>query len=142
MTTKTHTLLLTIVLTLVTALGFSQDTKGQTVTITIENAKNDDGKLLVALHTKDTFMKGPGVKNAESKIKDGKAVITFEDVTAGEYAVMVLHDANENNKMDFEESGMPKESYGTSNNTRSFGPPNYDDAKFKVDKDIALSIRF
>ena len=135
-------LFLSIALTLITSLGFSQDVKGQTITITIENAKSDDGKLLVSLNTKDTFMKGEGVQSAESEIKDGKAIITFENVLPGEYAIMVLHDANENKRMDFEDNGMPKESFGTSNNPRSFGPPMYEDAKFNIAKeDLELSIR-
>ncbi|MCD2260923.1 DUF2141 domain-containing protein [Psychroserpens luteolus] len=136
------TLFLSIALIVVSTLGFAQDSKGQTITVTIENAKNDNGKLLVSLNTKDTFMKGAGVQNAESKIKDGKATITFENVTPGDYAIMVLHDENENERMDFEDNGMPKESYGMSNNPRSYGPPIYEDAKFTLTKeDMKLSIR-
>ncbi|MFT5847338.1 MAG: hypothetical protein ACJARX_001781 [Psychroserpens sp.] len=136
-------LFLTIALTLISTLGFAQETTGQTITITVENAKSDDGNFLVALHTKENFMKGAGVQNTTSEIKDGKAVITFKNVQSGDYAIMVLHDANKNQRMDFEANGLPKESYGTSNNPRSFGPPNYDDAKFSVAKeDLELSIRF
>jgi len=137
------TLFLSIALTLASTLGFTQDTKGQTITVTIENANSDDGKFMVSLNTKDTFMKGAGIQNAESKVKDGKATITFENVKPGEYAIMVLHDSNENGRMDFEDNGMPKESYGMSNNPRSFGPPIYDDAKFelkKEDKTIAIRL--
>ncbi|MEH6535557.1 MAG: DUF2141 domain-containing protein [Psychroserpens sp.] len=137
------TLFLSIALVVISTLGFAQDTKGQTITVSIENAVSDDGQFLVSLNTKDTFMKGAGIQSSESKIKDGKATITFKNVQPGEYAIMVLHDANDNNRMDFEENGMPKESYGTSNNPRSFGPPIYDDAKFKVEKeDLKLAIRF
>ena len=136
-------LILTIALTLISTLGFSQETKGQTLTITIENAKSDDGKMVVALNTKDTFLKLEPIQSAEVDIKDGKATVTFENVEPGEYAIMALHDLNGNQSMDFEANGMPKESYGTSNNPRSFGPPIYDDAKFNVSKeDLELSIRF
>lgn len=135
-------LILTIALALVSILGYSQHKKGNTLTITIENFTSNDGKALVSLHTADTFMKGPGVENSASEIKDGKAVITFENIAPGDYAVMVLHDANNNERMDFEENGMPKESYGLSNNPRSFGPPVYDDAKFAMgSEDLKLSIR-
>jgi len=136
-------LFLSIALTLVSTLGFSQDAKGQTITVTVENAKSDDGTLRISLNTKDTFMKGEGIQSAASKIKDGKATVTFENVPAGEYAIMVLHDANDNERMDFQDNGMPLESYGMSNNPRSFGPPNYEDAKFKIESDdLNLSIRF
>jgi uncharacterized protein (DUF2141 family) len=135
-------LLLTFALALTTLFSFSQD-KGITITITIDNVKNDIGKVSFALHTNDTFMKGNGVMNTETTIKDGKVTITFENVQPGEYAIMALHDENENGRMDFRENGMPLESYGTSNNVMAFGPPQYDDAKFNVEKEaLELSIRF
>ncbi len=137
------TLLLSLAFACFSLLGFSQDETGQTLTVTLENAKNDNGSLLFVLHSKDTFMKTGGVDSQTSKIVNGKATITFENVKPGEYAIMVLHDENDNKRMDFESNGMPKESYGLSNNPRSFGPPQYEDAKFNVtDEDLSLSLRF
>jgi uncharacterized protein (DUF2141 family) len=136
-------LILTIALVLTSVIGFSQEGKGITITVTIDNVKNDAGKVLMSLHTSETFMKGKGIIDAETTIKDGKVTITFENVLPGEYAIMALHDENENQRMDFEDNGMPKESYGMSNNVMSFGPPQYGDAKFKVEaKDLELNIRF
>lgn len=134
------TLFVTIALCIST-LGFTQNETKNTITVTVENFISDEGKAAIALHTADTFMRGPGVQNLEAKIVNGKATFTFENVSNGEYALLVLHDKNENNRMDYEDNGMPKESFGTSNNTRSFGPPIYDDAKFKLDKDLELTIR-
>ena len=137
-------LILTIALVFTYLLGFSQEEeKGITITVIIENVTNDNGKVVMSLHTEDTFMKGGGLMNAESEIKDGKVSITFENVKPGEYAIMALHDENGNQRMDFRENGMPLESYGTSNNIMAFGPPQYDDAKFNVEgKDLELNIRF
>jgi uncharacterized protein (DUF2141 family) len=133
---------LTIALVFTTLFSFSQDS-GATITVTIDNIKNNNGKVSFALHTEDTFMKGNGIMNASSDIKEGKVTITFENVKPGEYAIMALHDENENKRMDFRENGMPLESYGMSNNVMSFGPPQYDDAKFILeDKDLELNIRF
>jgi len=135
-------LILTFALVLTSLFGFSQDT-GITISVTIDNVKNDTGKVIMGLHTKDTFMKGQGVMSAETEIKDGKVTITFKNVEPGDYAIMALHDENGNQRMDFRENGMPLESYGMSNNVMSFGPPIYDDAKFIVeDKDLELNIRF
>ena len=137
-------LFLSIALVLTSIFSYAQEEeKGITITVTIDNVKSDNGKVSMSLHTSETFMKGAGVMNAETKIKDGKISITFENVQPGEYAIMALHDENENNRMDFRENGMPLESYGTSNNVMAFGPPQYDDAKFNVeDKDLELNIRF
>ena len=135
-------LVLTLALALTTFVGFSQD-EGITITVTIDNVVSDEGKVLMSLHTSETFMKGNGVMDAETEIKDGKVTITFENVLPGEYAILAMHDANDNKRMDFEENGMPKESFGMSNNVMAMGPPQYDDAKFKVaDTDLDLNIRF
>lgn len=137
-------LFVTIALVLTGLIGFSQEEdKGITITVTIDNVKNNEGKVLMSLHTSETFMKGKGINDAETEIKDGKVTITFENVAPGEYAILALHDENDNQRMDFRENGMPLESYGMSNNVMSFGPPQYDDAKFTVkDEDLKMNIRF
>ncbi len=117
----------------------------QVITVTVDNVLNNNGKVLFALHTEDTFMKGAGVQNGISEIEDGKAKIRFEDVEPGTYAIMVLHDENNNQRMDFREDGMPKEYYGVSNNNLTFGPPVFANAKFEFgteDKHIEISFRF
>ena len=132
---------LTIILFLITFITYSQDVK--TITVQVSNVSNSNGVVSFTLHTKETFMKSEPVQTESSKIKDGIAKIIFNNVKPGEYAIIVLHDENENNRMDFEQNGMPKEAYGLSNNPMSFGPPQYQDAKFIVsDKDLELSIRF
>lgn len=124
-------------------IGFSQEEKGITISVEITNALNDEGKAIVALHTADTFMKGPGIKNLEGTITDGKVSFSFEDVPPGTYAIMALHDANANNRMDYEPNGMPKESYGMSGNSMTMGPPSFQDAQFEVaDEDLSFDIRF
>lgn len=136
------TLVLKLVFVLVASFSYAQD-GGQTITVTIDNVTSDEGMVLFALHTKHTFMQAEGIDSAGSKIEGGKVKVTFKNVQPGEYAIMALHDANSNGKMDFQENGMPKEAYGTSNNPMFFGPPNYEEAKFKVsDKDLEMNIRF
>lgn len=125
-----------------TSLGYAQE-KGVDITVTINNVTSDDGKVLISLHTADTFMKGAGIANLESEIKDGTVSFTFKDVAPGSYALMAMHDANDNKQMDFETNGMPKESYGMSGNDMSFGPPTFDGAKFEVkSENLNFDIRF
>ncbi|MEE9360963.1 MAG: DUF2141 domain-containing protein [Cellulophaga sp.] len=121
---------------------YAQEKDGINITITIDNVLNDNGKVLLSLHSSDTFMKGKGIKSLESTIIDGKINVTFKNVAQGEYAILVLHDENENNQMDFESNGMPKESYGMSGNIMTMGPPTFADAKFHVtNENITLNIR-
>ena len=121
----------------------AQETEGVKIKIVIDNVVNDEGKVLISLHSSDTFMKGNGIMDQESTIKDGKVEFIFENVPTGTYALMAMHDANDNKRMDFEENGMPKESYGMSGNDMTMGPPNFESAKFEVtNKDLEFTIRF
>ncbi|WOD42496.1 DUF2141 domain-containing protein [Hwangdonia lutea] len=139
---KALSLIITLLLS-VTLAQAQENPKGKTITVTIENIKNNKGNVLLALHTENTFMKGKGIKNAQSKIVDGKITVTFKNVESGTYAVMALHDENENDQMDFEDNGMPKESYGISNNPASYGPPQFASAKFELkSEDLDINIMF
>lgn len=121
----------------------AQEVKGVSIEVTVDNLTNNEGKVVFALHTSETFMVSQGVKNAESKIEDGKVTVIFDGVAPGSYAIMALHDQNENGRMDYEPNGMPKESYGTSNNTMSYGPPQFAESKFEVrEENQKITIRF
>lgn len=135
-------------LTLIVSLIFSttfiqaQDSlKTYHINVKIDNALSDKGSMLLGLHNENTFMKGKGLKSMKSKIVDGKVEVTFKNITPGTYAILVFHDANDNEKMDFDTTGMPLESYGMSNNPMLYGPPSFPDAKFTLEnEDIELLI--
>jgi uncharacterized protein (DUF2141 family) len=58
---------------------------------------------------------------------------TFE-IPAGTYVIGFYIDANENEKLDTNFIGIPKEEYGFSNNARgTFGPPSFEAASFTLD---------
>lgn len=133
------TLFTTIIALIIATLTFAQD--GNTITIEVLNATNDEGSIEYGIYDQNTFMKAAPVFSASVEIKDGKAVAVFENVPNGDYAIMALHDMNGNGKMDFQSNGMPKEAYGMSNNPMSFGPPTWADAKVTVDKDQEITIR-
>lgn len=137
-------LLITIfALTLNFTIVSAQETTGATVTVTIDNVTSDEGKVIASIHTVETFMKGAGVDNLESDIQDGKVTLVFENVPNGTYAIMAMHDANNNKQMDFEANGMPKEGYGMSGNDMTMGPPSFENAKFEVNgEDLEFAIRF
>lgn len=116
--------------------------QNKTITATVVNVSSDSGKVGFALYNKDNFMMKP-IQGKEGKIKDGKTTVVFENVPQGVYAITCYHDKNNNGKMDFSSNRMPLEDYGASNNNMSFGPPQFEDAKFTVlDKNVSLEIRF
>lgn len=138
------TLVLAMLLAITNYIAHSQELNGIDITVQINNIKNDNGFVILGLHNQETFTntETPALKRIQGKIKDGKIEVVFKSVPKGDYAIMVVHDENANNRMDFELNGMPKEAYGMSNNNMSFGPPMFEDAKFNVaDKNLDLEIR-
>ncbi len=128
-------------------IGFTataqEEKKGATITITIENVLSDGGNIVASLHTSETFMKDIGIQNELAPATKGEVSLTFKNVTPGTFAIMVMHDANSNNRMDFEANGMPKENFGTSGQMEAFGPPTFEAAKFEVtNEDQNIRIRF
>ena len=137
---KTVALILGFVIT--SFITSAQEKTGVNVTVTIENVLSDEGKIIGALHTEGTFMKGPGIVNKEIDAVKGEVTVTFTNVKPGTFAVMLLHDGNNNSRMDFEANGMPKESYATTGEI-VYGPPSFGNSKFEVtDTDLAFRVRF
>ena len=118
--------------------GSAQDPEGQII-ITVSQIKNDSGLLRISLFdSKDGFphnyKQALKFKNLKSDPPEMK--IVFPDIPFGEYAIAILHDENNNEKMDTNFLKMPREGYGVSNNVRgTFGPPKFENAKFSVNQD-------
>lgn len=136
------TIIVTLTMALATFLSKAQtdatttgddmsNTDGTTVTVTVA-VPSDEGNVMFGLWDESTFMKAAPLQGLESDIVDGKATVTFANVTAGVYGVTLFHDKNGNKTMDFDPNGMPLEMYGVSNNVMSYGPPQWSDAKFEV----------
>ncbi|GAA0872251.1 DUF2141 domain-containing protein [Gangjinia marincola] len=133
--------ILTLCLTVViTTLSIAQEKEQATTTVTvhIENVLSDKGTIHTGLYTEDTFMKAAPNYSSKDTIKDGKVTLIFKNVPAGTYAISSYHDENDNNQMDFETTGMPKEDYWVSNNPADFGPPQWETAKFTVGKEPVI----
>ena len=115
------------------------------ITVDVENAESNSGKLLLVLYAKkegfpQDFQKGLMHCNIPLTERAGTAV--FNGLPPGEYAVAVLHDENDNGKMDTNFFGLPKEAYGVSNNPKHhFSPPKYKDAVFEVNGNKRIGIR-
>lgn len=105
------------------------------ITLTATNLRSSKGHVLVNL-----FKDGEGFPATAAKafrkekvnITNKKAVVTFSSLPAGNYAVAILHDENDDMKMNTSFLGMPKEGYGFSNNVMGLlGPPSFNKASFK-----------
>jgi uncharacterized protein (DUF2141 family) len=116
----------------------AQEKETYNITVNISNLKSDKGTVLIALYKeKDNFLK-KRFKGGMFKATDKKSSFVFK----GEYAISFFHDENDNTKMDTKIFGIPKEAYGFSNNASGFmGPPSFEDSKFKLNKNISITIK-
>jgi uncharacterized protein (DUF2141 family) len=90
------------------------------------------------------FQKMAALQCLSVPIVNQKALFTFTGIPKGKYALFVFHDVNENNKLDRNWLGIPKEGYGASRNKLPFAAaPGYEPNSFVInDKDsLFLPIR-
>jgi uncharacterized protein (DUF2141 family) len=128
-----------IVLIINSSFSFAQNNNNQDITVNISNLNSNDGKVFVGLYnTKESFL-NKGYKYLSTEIKNHSTMVTFKDVPNGIYAISMYHDENDNDKMDSNFLGIPKEDYGCSNNAKGFmGPPKWEDAKFEVNNKTVI----
>ena len=141
-----------LLLTCVCILAFflNNSLAGETVgtlNVNVDGFPDSEGYAMVALFgSEQAYAEGtPETAKAKVKVEDQKVLAIFMDLQYGIYAVAVYHDRNANGKMDKNFLGIPKESYGHSNNVGgSFGPPSFDKAKFEFgspDKQITIKLK-
>lgn len=131
--------IITIAMLFICSLMSAQSLK---LTVAVSGIKNNEGTLKVGLYNSEKAFLKTAYQSFSSEIKNNKAIITFTNLPAGEYAVSVFHDENNNQKLDKNIMGIPSEDYAASNNAKGFmGPPTYTDAKFAINKDSKIEIK-
>lgn len=116
------------------------------LTIKVDELRNSEGVVQFALYNRDGTIPDEKFKHyykiATSDINDGSATLTFSNLPSGIYAVNVLHDENENGKID---KGLilPKEGIGFSN-YESIGlsnRPKFSKASFELNTDSTKRVK-
>jgi uncharacterized protein (DUF2141 family) len=105
------------------------------VEVTVHGLRNAEGSVRCAL-----FAGPDGFPRDKRKIRDrarapirkGQARCVFSAQPAGDYAVSLFHDEDDDGKLKTGTFGIPKEGYGFSNDARPrrMSPPRYDAARF------------
>lgn len=133
-----------IFLILILCLLLSNNILAQTIEIALDGFRNDQGQVMIYLYDNAEPYPYEPEKAVSSRIvsvKNKLASAIFEDINAGTYAVALIHDENNDGKLDANFFGFPQEGVGASNNAlRRFGPPIYEEASFKLEKDARLFI--
>ena len=119
-----------------------------TVTINVSNLRNDNGQVVVLL-----FSSSDGFPMEQDKALDietmaidhGVAIVTFTDLSYGNYALLVIHDEDMNNELNTNFIGKPTEKCWVSNGQRGgpFGGPEFDASTFEVlTESLVINARF
>jgi uncharacterized protein (DUF2141 family) len=110
------------------AASFPADQGSCSLIIHVSGFRNNKGVLGAELFT--TFDGWPedvdkSFRHDKFPIEGDHATARFDHLPAGKYGVVVLHDENENRKLDRNVLGIPKEGFGFANNPHVFlsAPP-------------------
>ncbi len=127
---------------LLAAAALAAPAQAGDVTVSIHEARSQSGQFQVALVDADGYAGRSGPVAAQRVAPAGAVTpVTFADLPAGRYALMVIHDENGNGTLDTNVIGMPVEGYGFSNNPRVMRKPTFDEAAFEIGADaLALDI--
>lgn len=102
--------------------------------VAVTNTVDSTGTVEVTLfNSKESFLKIAFLQRRGNVSEDGTFTAEFHGLPEGEYAVVVVHDENDNRRYDAGFLGFGRERLGYSNNARSLlGRPGYDDAKLTL----------
>lgn len=104
--------------------------------VTVRQASSDKGLVRILVFSSEKgFPSDPkrALKSFSVKPKAGKCVVKIEGLPLGTYAISVIHDEDENGKLNTNLVGYPLEKYGFSNNPKTtFGPPGFDKAAIEL----------
>ncbi len=106
-----------------------------TIQVTITGVPNQKGKVAIGLYNREgSFPADENMLQGHTIRADAKEmVVMFTGLPDGEYAVAVIHDENNNEMLDKNMLGIPKEAYGFSNSAHGIiGPPSFQDAKITL----------
>ena len=113
----------------------------------ITNFESSKGTCRACLFNTPASFSGEGgepFKCVQAPVRNKTVEAVFENIPQGDYALFVLHDANNNNKMDKNFLGIPKEGYGASKNKLPFAAaPTFNENRFVVANNttVRLSVK-
>lgn len=104
--------------------------------VTVRGVANDDGHVLVAACTPETFLGAQCPYTGRAPAEKGEVRVLVSGIEAGAYAIQSFHDENDNLDIDRNLLGLPREGMGFSRNApMRFGPPRFEDAVVQITGD-------
>jgi uncharacterized protein (DUF2141 family) len=122
---------------LIILVSIFMQTPTSTIDLEIGEFRNTSGYVLISVFdNSEDYPENEqnAVANKKVKVTQKTHHISIEDLPEGEYAIVFMHDENDNEEMDTNFVGAPTEGYGASNDAvNTFSAPKYADAKFLLE---------
>ena len=115
------------------------------ITVSVNGISSDNGTIYINLYTSDTGFPTDMTKAVKTiRLPAAKPAMqyVFKNLPKGVYAISVMHDENNNGKMDTNFFDIPTEGYCVSNNVKGFmSAPSFVDAEFEVKDNVTLNLK-
>jgi uncharacterized protein (DUF2141 family) len=112
-------------------------TQNLSLIVNVKKFKNNEGLSYAMLQDPTKKL----LQQQWTKIEKNETQVIFKNLKSGKYAVRLYHDENNNKKMDTGFLGIPKESWGCSNDVRAnFAAPKFEDMIFTLEKDETITV--
>lgn len=122
-------------------------TRAADLRVQVTDIKASSGTVSAMLVDSEAAWNGTAKPVASRRIRvesKDKLELLFPDLAPGTYALRLLHDENDNGKLDSNFLGWPTEGYGFSNNPRLVRPAKFQEARFELlssDSTISIVLR-
>ncbi len=133
-----------VLATIALLTAFIPAARAADLTITVERLRSASGAVLVAVHADPARFPSNwsgAVAMARIAAVSGSVRVVLSGLAPGRYAVIAVHDEDDNGEMSKGAFGLPREGFGTSNNPVFVGPPRFGPALITVTGDASISIR-
>lgn len=124
--------------------GIATAVRAETLTVVIENVEVAEGTIMLQVMAGESEFAGESrpIASLMQRAQVGELTFSTSSLPAGQYAVRIMHDRNDNRELDSNFVGMPTEPWAFSNNaTGSFGPPGWEQVKFSLEGPTTQRIR-
>lgn len=114
------------------------------VRIEVSGVRSAKGKVLVALYDDRTAFPSRwdrAAARASVPAASGSVALTLRLPAAGRFAVIVVHDEDDDGRMSKNFVGFPKEGYVTGRNARTLEFPSFDAAQIDFSRATDVSLR-
>jgi len=135
-----------VIATIFMSFNLQNNEETYSLTVIVKSLRNSKGVVQFAIYNKEGSIPDEKYKKYYLKgiatISNNTSTITFNDLPKGRYAINILHDENENGKID-KKFIIPKEGIGFSN-YESIGfsnRPKFSKASFDLNTDTEKNIK-